>query len=125
MRPDLPCSVIALGNLKGGVGKTTLVISIACALAANGAVVLIDADEQGTATQWAKQDLLPVTVQPLPCPSEDAKVASAWLREAVALKAETIAETIAVVIDLPPNLGSVTVAALTIADLFIARVSPS
>jgi cellulose biosynthesis protein BcsQ len=38
-----------VGNLKGGVGKTTLAVNGAAALASAGSI-LVDADEQATAT---------------------------------------------------------------------------
>jgi len=42
--------VIAVGNVKGGVGKTTLAVDLAICEALLGSdVLLIDGDEQGTA----------------------------------------------------------------------------
>ena len=56
--------IIASGNLKGGTGKTTIAVKLACALAARGLeVVLLDVDPQGSACEWAQSGLLPVRVR--------------------------------------------------------------
>ena len=45
--------IVTVGNVKGGVGKTTLAINIAIARALAGRdVLLVDGDEQGTAAAF-------------------------------------------------------------------------
>ncbi len=108
--------VIALANLKGGVGKSTLAVSIAGALASSGAsVALIDADPQGTVTAWAEPGRLPFEVVASPL----GRNVRAWIDAALALDAEFL------IIDLPPMLGDATGAALAIADVAAVPVSPS
>ncbi len=47
--------ILAVGNVKGGVGKTTLAVNIAIALTRSGReVLLIDGDEQGTALAFTE-----------------------------------------------------------------------
>ena len=45
--------VIAIVNQKGGTGKTTLSTNLACAFAETSTVLLLDADSQGSAQDWA------------------------------------------------------------------------
>lgn len=106
-------AIIALANLKGGVGKSTLAVNIAGALGPK--IALIDADPQATATAWAETGNLPFPVLPMPL----LKNVQAWIEQVLSLDAATL------VIDLPPMLGDATAAALAICDLAVIPVSPS
>ena len=109
-------AIIALANLKGGVGKSTLAVNVAGMLAPS--VAVIDADPQATATAWAEAGHLPFPVIESPLTGDNVK---AWI-------ATTLSETEGrkfLVIDLPPMLGDATAAALAICDLAVVPVSPS
>lgn len=60
--PDTKPYVIALTSLKGGVGKSTLAVNLAGALALKGKTALLDADTAiQTSSGWAKRGDLPIT----------------------------------------------------------------
>ncbi len=45
-------TIIAMVGNKGGAGKTTLAVNLACALNAEAPTAILDADPQGSALQW-------------------------------------------------------------------------
>ena len=116
-----PAVVIAVGNLKGGTGKSTIAVNLACALAAAGhASVVIDADPQLTATQWMRRRALPARLHETP-PLRDLEEAPAWMDEIH----EIGAQQDFVVIDLPAVLGATLGAALLVADLVLIPAAAS
>jgi chromosome partitioning protein len=120
----LTSRIIAVGNLKGGTGKSTVAVNLACRLAESQAVTLVDADPQGTAAAWLQDGeakgmprLLEVVSRPL-----GAGVGSEpWQAEMCARRHHYGR----IVIDLPPQKGEAFQAALQIADLLIVPVTPS
>ena len=109
---------IAVGNKKGGVGKTTIALNLACELAIrNKSVILFDLDEQKTATDWCSRGNLPIEFKPNPV--ENRQNAEEMIR----LVKHSTADI--VVLDLPPHTHEATEAALIICDLFLIPVTPS
>lgn len=51
--------IVTLASFKGGVGKTTSAIHVACYLAEKGDTLLVDGDPNRSATNWAKRGELP------------------------------------------------------------------
>ncbi len=49
----MPALRIAVANQKGGTGKTTLALNLAAGLQRRGSTLVLDADPQGSISQWA------------------------------------------------------------------------
>ncbi len=113
-----PAVVIAVLNLKGGCGKSTIAVNLACELAVDsGPVLLLDNDAQGTATHWLSHGLLPVRGSFMPLENEED---GERLVRAVAASNDRY-----VVLDAPAHVGAAAQAAGRIADLVVIPVTAS
>jgi chromosome partitioning protein len=103
-------------NQKGGVGKTTLAVHIATALAYRGQrVLLVDADPQGSALDWSASretaPLFPVIGLPKNTLHRDLP--------------SIAADYTAVVIDGPPRVNDLARSAILASDVVLVPVQPS
>ena len=99
---------IVVGNVKGGVGKTTTSVYLAAAAAERGreVVLLVDSDPQGSAAEWF--DSHPVDdVELIEAPSERTVVRALSTPDAI------------VVVDTPPGDEGIVRAALRRADVVV------
>lgn len=120
--------VVAVGNLKGGTGKSTIAVNLACLAAqVHGRAILVDADPQGTAAAWLEEagsDGRPaglgVEAWPL-AEAADSRTADLWAERIYRLAEPGVR----VVVDLPPQLGRGFDAMLHMADALLVPVTPS
>lgn len=110
--------IIAVVNLKGGCGKSTIAVNLACELAGEpDSVLLLDNDAQGTATQWLSQGRLPVRGEFMPLEND---ADGERLVRSVAGRSERY-----VVLDAPAHVEAAAQAAAKIADLALVPVTAS
>jgi chromosome partitioning protein len=110
--------ILGVCGRKGGSGKTTTAIHLAGELAARGlSVEVVDCDDQGSASHWARPGRLPVPVRSMPLDSVDQ--IEAW---SIAIKR---IRTDCVVLDSPPHLGVALGGVVGLSDLALIPCGPS
>ena len=108
--------IVGVLNQKGGVGKTTLSVNLAASLAKGGSrVLLIDADPQGSALDWAaaRQSEPLFSVVGLPRPTvhkEIAQIGHGYDH---------------IIIDGPPRVTDLARSAIMASDVVLIPVQPS
>ncbi|RDD63901.1 ParA family protein [Ferruginivarius sediminum] len=118
--------VLAVGNLKGGTGKTTLAVNLACAYARRRRVALVDSDSQGAAAAWTGTGKSPLAARHLPLDAKHGGVTDTedrrrdWVAEMLSLRTGHDL----VVLDLPPQFEDSVAGALALADLLVVPVTP-
>jgi chromosome partitioning protein len=106
---------LAIANLKGGTGKTTTAVHLAAGFGRRGRTLLVDADRQGSASEWASMiaEEAPFTLVADPEPDLHRRLAS------YANGYEHV------IVDTPPGHESVVRSALLAVDEVLIPLSPS
>lgn len=106
--------IVALVNLKGGVGKTTSALYFAAVAEQQGkSPLVLDADNERSALEWASSGELPFEVL------EGQKDGLARQARALDREGHTV------IIDAPPNNREVLWAAAAVADRVVVPISPT
>jgi len=108
--------IVGVLNQKGGVGKTTLSVNLAASLSRTGArVLLVDADPQGSALDWAaareSEPLFSVVGFPRPTIHKDIATLGQGYDH--------------IVIDGPPRVTDLARSAIMASDIVLIPVQPS
>lgn len=110
-------TVYSIANQKGGTGKTTLTMNFAAGLARRGRTLVIDADPQGSAGQWADS-----AAEARPFPVSVIAVSGNLAREVNRFKQDYRF----IVIDCPPTLETeITKLAIATSDTVLIPILPS
>jgi chromosome partitioning protein len=118
--------IISVCNLKGGAGKSTIAVNIACAIQREFGeqCVVVDADKQATASIWAKPGKLGVRVVSKilqEAKPEDRYPGMLWITQIKGLAEKNPF----IIIDLPPGLQFSLAAVTAVSDLVLIPVNPS
>ena len=108
--------VVAIVNQKGGTGKTTLSINLASAFAELHSTLLLDADPQGSAIDWADSRSTPqMNLDALELPQGNLQREIRSLSQSYDW----------IIIDGPPGIGRTSAEAVRIADIVLIPTKPS
>ncbi|MEA1938874.1 MAG: ParA family partition ATPase [Pseudomonadota bacterium] len=117
----MSAAIIAITNQKGGSGKTTVAMTLAGTLGRRGfRVLVVDADAQGTAIQWA---IAAPDETPFPATVSGLAGAGSKIHREIDKQVDLFD---VIIVDCPPAVDAITPqSALLVADLALVPVIPS